>query len=102
MRNIKLIFTTALVATALVAPAAAQSIYDRTEGNGNVTKLGTFERSYAAETVAPVAGPGDVRSGNITKRGPARYYGAYEDYGYGAWYGDRTMGYGNRSKLGQY
>lgn len=102
MKTFKIMSTAAAIAMAIAVPASAQSVYERTDGEGNKTKLGTFDRAPAYETVAPVAGPGDVKSGNINKRGPARTYGVYDDYGYGAWSGDRTMGMGNRSKLGQY
>lgn len=102
MKTLKMIATTAAVTLALVVPAAAQSVAERTMGYGDQLKLGTVDRGYSVETVAPVAGPGDYRYGNISRRGPARSMGYVDDYAYGANYGDRTMGYGNRSKLGQY
>jgi hypothetical protein len=102
MKNLKIMTTAAALAMAIAVPASAQSVYERTDGNGNDTKLGTVERAPAYETVAPVAGPAAQKSGNINRRGPARTSGAYDDYSTGAWSGDRTMGQGNRSKLGQY
>jgi hypothetical protein len=102
MKNLKLILTAAVVSTVLATPVMAQSVYERAMDNGNRIQLGTIDRSYAEETVAPVAGPGEMRSGNVTRRGPARGDAYYDDYGYGAWSHDRTWGYGNRTKLGQY
>ena len=102
MQILKMITVASALTVALAGPAAAQSVADRTQGYGDRFQLGLSDRGYSVETVAPVAGPGEFRSGNISRRGPARYYGYAEDYSYGAYTSDRTMGYGNRSKLGQY
>ena len=102
MQTLKTIAAVSAISVALAIPAAAQSVAERTMGYGDQLKLGTVDRGYSVETVAPVAGPGDYRYGNISRRGPARYYGYAEDYSYGAYSSDRTRGYGNRSKLGRY
>ena len=102
MKKLNIMLTAAIVSSALAAPALAQSTYERTQGYGNTTVLGTGDRGYATETVAPVAGPGEMKSGNINKRGPARGDAFYDDYSYGAFGDDRAMGNGNRSKIGQF
>jgi hypothetical protein len=86
----------------VISQASAQSVAERTDGNGNRAKLG-LQRSQnynnGVDTVAPVAAPGKVFNGNRAKLGPARSGIAYEgDVESDA--RDRTMGYGNRTKLG--
>ncbi len=108
MNNIRIALVTGALATAALAmpmatPTIAQSVAERTDGNGNRVKLG-LDRMHNYNnvvTVAPVAAPGKIYNGNRAKLGPARSATMYEgDVESDA--ADRTMGYGNRAKLGLY
>ena len=77
MNNLKIALVAGALATVtkavpMTAPSMAQSVAERTDGNGNRAKLGSARSGIVYE--------GDVQSDAS----------------------DRTMGYGNRAKLGLY
>ncbi len=108
MNSIKIALITGALATVALAvpavtPTMAHSVADRTDGNGNRAKLGQqrMHNYNVLDTVSPVAAPGKIYNGNRAKLGAARsgivYEGNVESDAT-----DRTMGYGNRAKLGLY
>ncbi len=108
MNTIKIALISGALATVAMAlpmasPSMAHSVVERTDGNGNRAKLGQqrMHNYNAVVTVAPVAAPGKIYNGNRAKLGAARggieYEGDVESDA-----SDRTMGFGNRAKLGFY